>query len=462
MPELKPNRTPLPHRDPQQRRQDFEEVALGFSNEAAKDEASRCLACPKPKCVPGCPAGINIPGFIKAIQEGDMPRAVGVLKEKNSLPGVCGRVCPQETQCEVRCVVGKKGEPLAIGGLERYVADWQRRERFPDAPLQARPTGKKVAVVGSGPAGLTCAADLARAGHQVSVFEALHIPGGVLVYGIPEFRLPKEIVRMEVDYIRSLGVDVRLDMVVGKTFTLDELLTSGYHAIFLGTGAGLPMFMNVPGEDLTGVYSANEFLVRINLMKAYLFPEYDTPVKRGQRVAVVGGGNVAMDSARCALRLGAKEVILLYRRTEAEMPARKEEMENAREEGIVFRTLAAPVAFLGDDGRLAAVECQEMELGEPDASGRPRPIPTQRRFTLEIDLGIIALGTSPNPLLPTTTPGLQTSPKGTVVANETGLTTRPRVWAAGDVVSGAATVISAIGQAKKAALAIDTFLQNGA
>ena len=391
-----------------------------------------------------------------------MPRAVKVLKEKNSLPGVCGRVCPQETQCEVRCVVGKRGQPLAIGGLERFVADWQRRERYPDAPLEARPSGKKVAVVGSGPAGLTCAADLARAGHQVSVFEALHVPGGVLVYGIPEFRLPKQIVQEEVDYVRSLGVDIRLDMVGGKTFTLDELLASGYHAIFLGTGAGLPQFLGVPGEDLIGIYSANEFLVRINLMKAYLFPEYDTPVKRGERVAVIGGGNVAMDAARCALRLGAKEVVLLYRRTEAEMPARREEMENAREEGIVLRTLASQVAFLGDNGRLAAVECQEMELGEPDESGRRRPVPTQRRFTLEIDLGIIAVGTTPNPLVPTTTPGLQTSPKGTVVANETGQTTRPQVWAAGDVVSGAATVISAIGQAKKAAQAISTFLQNGA
>ncbi len=462
MPKLEPNRVPLPHRDPHLRRQDFQEVAQGFSREAAKEEAFRCLLCPKPRCVPGCPAGIDIPGFIKAIQEEDMPWAVRVLKEKNSLPGVCGRVCPQETQCEVRCVVGKKGQPLAIGGLERYVADWQHRERYPDAPLEARPTGKKVAVVGSGPAGLTCAADLARAGHQVSVFEALHVPGGVLVYGIPEFRLPKQIVQEEVDYVRSLGVEVRLDMVGGKTFTLDELLASGYHAIFLGTGAGLPQFLGVPGENLIGIYSANEFLVRINLMKAYLFPEYDTPVKRGERVAVIGGGNVAMDSARCALRLGAKEVVLLYRRTEAEMPARKEEMENAREEGIIFRTLASPLAFLGDNGELAAVECQEMELGEPDESGRPRPIPTQRRFTLEIDLGIIAVGTTPNPLVPTTTPGLQTSPKGTVVANETGQTTRPQVWAAGDVVSGAATVISAIGQAKKAAQAISTFLQKGA
>jgi len=359
-------------------------------------------------------------------------------------------------------VVGKRGQPVAIGGLERYVADWQRRMRYPDAPLEARPTGKRVAVVGSGPAGLTCAADLARSGHQVSVFEALHVPGGVLVYGIPEFRLPKQIVQEEVDYVRSLGVDIRLDMVGGQTFTLDELLASGYHAIFLGTGAGLPQFLGVPGEDLIGIYSANEFLVRINLMKAYLFPEYDPPVTRGERVAVIGGGNVAMDAARCALRLGAKEVVLLYRRTEAEMPARREEMDNAREEGITFRTLSSPLAFLGDNGRLVAVECQEMELGEPDESGRRRPIPTQRRFTLEIDLGIIAVGTTPNPLVPTTTPGLQTSAKGTVVATKTGETTRPQVWAAGDVVSGAATVISAIGQAKKAAQAISTFLQNGA
>jgi len=458
MPKLDPNRIPMSRQSPEVRGKNFDEVARGYTPDEAAAEANRCLQCPKPQCSVGCPVGINIPGFIKGIRDNDLSQAVRVLKDRNSLPGVCGRVCPQETQCEVRCVVGKKGTPVAIGALERFVADWERGHGI-DTPERMAPTGKGVAVVGSGPAGLTAAADLARRGHRVTLYEALHLPGGVLVYGIPQFRLPKEIVAVEVDYVRSLGVEVKTDYVVGRTVTVDELLSDGVQAIFVATGAGLPMFLGVPGENLVGIYSANEFLTRINLMKAYLFPEYDTPVIRGKRVAVVGAGNVAMDAARCALRLGG-EVSLLYRRTEAEMPARHEELENAKEEGIVFRTLCAPTRFLGDKGRLTAVECQEMELGAPDASGRPRPVPKEgHTFTLEVDTVVVALGTSPNPLLPSTTPGLNVSRHGTVEANDTGKTSKARLWAGGDVVSGAATVISAIGQAKRAAQAIDEFLK---
>ncbi|MEE9201792.1 MAG: NADPH-dependent glutamate synthase [Dehalococcoidia bacterium] len=450
----------MPRQQPQQRRRNFDEVALGYPAAEAAAEAARCLLCPKPQCVPGCPVGIDIPGFIRAIGEDDLPRAVQVLKDRNNLPGVCGRVCPQETQCEIRCVVGKKGTPVAIGALERYVADWELAHGLL-RPKVAKPSGKGVAVIGSGPAGLTAAADLARRGHRVTLYEALHLPGGVLVYGIPQFRMPKEIVAAEVDYVRSLGVEVRADWVVGRTITVDELLSDGAQALFVATGAGLPMFLGVPGEDLVGIYSANEFLTRINLMKAYLFPEYDTPVIRGQRVVVVGGGNVAMDAARCALRLGS-QVTLLYRRSEAEMPARREEVENAKEEGILFRTLSTPIRFMGDEqGRLKAVECQEMELGEPDESGRRRPVPREgHTFPLEVDTVVVALGTTPNPLLPSTTPGLKVSRRGTLEAGEAGNTSKLRVWAGGDVVSGAATVISAIGQAKRAAQAIDEFLRS--
>ncbi|MDP6100298.1 MAG: NADPH-dependent glutamate synthase [Dehalococcoidia bacterium] len=459
MAKLNPHRVPMSRQKPQERRRNFDEVALGYSPSEAIAEATRCIQCPKPQCVPGCPAGIDIPGFMLAIKEEDPGRAVRVLKDRNNLPGVCGRVCPQETQCEIRCVVGKKGAPIAIGALERYAADWELAHGLMNAQV-APPTGKGVAVVGSGPAGLTAAADLARLGHRVSLYEALHLPGGVLVYGIPQFRLPKEIVAAEVDYIRSLGVEVRTDWVVGRTVTVDEVLSSGADALFVATGAGLPMFLGAPGENLVGIFSANEFLTRINLMKAYLFPEYDTPVVRGQKVVVVGGGNVAMDAARSALRLGG-EVTLVYRRSEAEMPARCEEMEHAREEGIAFCTLSNPIRFIGDDsGCLTAVECQEMELGEPDESGRRRPLLREgHTFTLEVDTVVIALGTTSNPLLPSATPGLATSKRGTVDADEVGKTSKLWVWAAGDVVSGAATVISAIGQAKRAAKDIDEFLK---
>ena len=460
MPKLKLERTELPKRPPEVRRKDFQEVAQGFGPEEAKDESLRCLLCPKPKCVLGCPVGIDIPGFVKALREGDLPRAVQVLKDKNNLPGVCGRVCPQESQCEAVCVLGKKGAAVGIGGLERFVADWQRQEKFPNAPILVAPTGKKVAVVGSGPAGLTAAADLARSGHQVTIFEALHLPGGVLAYGIPEFRLPKAMLQAEVDYVRSLGVDIRLDWVVGRTMSLEETLAT-HQAAFLATGAGLPMFLNVPGENLTGVYSANEFLTRINLMKAYLFPQYDTPLYLGRRVAVIGGGNVAMDAARCALRLGAEEVALIYRRTKAEMPARREELENALEEGIKLYPLRTPRAFLGDGrGRVTGMLVEEMALGEPDASGRPRPVPTGKESYKSVETVVIALGTTPNPLLPSTTPGLQSTRHGTLVADDWGKTSLAQVWAGGDVVSGAATVISAIGQAKKASQAINQFLKD--
>ncbi|TET40564.1 MAG: NADPH-dependent glutamate synthase, partial [Dehalococcoidia bacterium] len=393
---------------------------------------------------------------------GNMPEAVRILKDKNSLPGICGRVCPQETQCEATCSLAKKGAPIAIGRLERFIADWELSQGEMEKPELARPTGKRIAIVGSGPAGLTAAADLAKLGYEVTIFEALHIAGGVLMYGIPEFRLPKDIVQVEVDYVKSLGVEIRLDSVMGKTFTVDEILGDGYSAVFLGTGAGLPMFLNIPGENLNGVYSANEFLTRTNLMKAYLFPEYDTPLKVGRRVAVVGGGNVAMDAARCALRLGAEEVYIVYRRSEAEMPARREEVENAQEEGIIFKLLTNPKRFLGNDqGWVVGAECYEMELGEPDESGRRRPIVKPgSEFIIDVDIVVVALGTTPNPLVPTTTKGLEVTRQGTVVADEeTGMTKKPWVWAGGDVVTGAATVISAMGAGKRAAASIDASLR---
>jgi len=459
------NREPMAKQDPKTRGKNFNEVALGYSAEQAKAEASRCLQCPKHPCTEGCPVEIDIPGFIKAVLDDDMPEAVRILKDKNSLPGICGRVCPQETQCEQACSLAKKGAPIAIGRLERYVADWERANKGALNPKTTlpKPTGKKVAVVGSGPAGLVAAADLAKLGHNVTLFEALHVAGGVLMYGIPEFRLPKEIVQAEVAYVSNLGVRIELDSVVGKAVTLDELLARGYDAIFLGTGAGAPMFMNIPGENLNGIYSANEFLTRVNLMKAYKFPEYDTPVVVGKRVAVIGGGNVAMDSARCALRLGADEVYIIYRRSEAEMPARREEVENAKEEGIEFKLLTNPKRYIGNDsGWVVGIECYEMGLGEPDESGRRRPIVKEgSEFILEVDMVVAALGTRPNPLIAQTTPDLKTTRQGTVVADEvTGKTTKDKVWAGGDIVTGAATVISAMGAGRRAATDIDIYLKN--
>jgi glutamate synthase (NADPH/NADH) small chain len=452
----------MPRQDPLVRAHNYNEVALGYSDAMAKEEATRCIQCPKRPCVAGCPVNVDIPEFIKAVRDSNMPDSVTILKSKNALPAICGRVCPQETQCEQVCSLGKKGAPIAIGRLERYVADWDLGHKELASPTQIPPaTGKKIAVIGSGPAGLTCAADLAKFGHKVTVYEALHTAGGVLMYGIPEFRLPKNVVQSEVDYVKSLGVDVQLDSVMGKLATVDELLTTGYDAVFLGTGAGLPMFMDIPGENLNGVYSANEYLTRVNLMKAYLFPEYDTPIKLGKQVAVIGGGNVAMDSARCALRLGADKVYIVYRRSRAEMPARHEEAENAEEEGIIFKLLTNPKQIIGDDkGWVKGMECYEMELGEPDASGRRRPITKQgSEFIMDVDVVVVALGTTPNPLVPATTKGLEVTKRGTVVADEqSGKTVKDRVWAGGDVVTGAATVISAMGAGKRAAASIHEFL----
>jgi glutamate synthase (NADPH/NADH) small chain len=464
MAKLDLNRTEMPRQKPEIRAHNFDEVALGYSAGQAKQEASRCIQCKKRNCTLGCPVEVDIPDFIRALREDNLPEAVKILKRKNALPGVCGRVCPQESQCEHVCTLNKQGAPIAIGRLERFVADWEaaNKDQLTTTPLPA-PTGKKAAIVGTGPAGLTAAADLARMGHQVTMFEALHVAGGVLMYGIPEFRLPKRIVSNEVNYVSSLGVQIKLDSIVGKIETVDELLNNGYDAIFLGTGAGLPMFMNIPGENLNGIYSANEFLTRVNLMKAYRFPEYDTPVKVGKRVAVIGGGNVAMDSARCALRLGADKVYIVYRRSEAELPARKEEVENAKEEGIVFRLLTNPKRFLGDErGSVNGMECYEMALGEPDQSGRRRPIvKAGSEFTMDVDVVIVALGTTPNPLIAATTQGLDTTSRGTVLTDEqNGRTRKSRVWAGGDIVTGSATVISAMGAGKRAAADIDKYLRS--
>jgi len=463
MAKLNLNRVEMPRQAPEVRGRNFDEVALGYSWEQVQEEASRCIQCPKHTCIEGCPVEVDIPGFIKALQEENLPEAVRTLKGKNSLPGICGRVCPQETQCEATCALAKKGAPVAIGRLERYVADWERLNAGAETqPALPAPSGKKVAVVGSGPASLTAAADLAKFGYSVAMFEALHVAGGVLMYGIPEFRLPKEIVQTEVNFVASLGVEIVLDSVVGKMATIDELLGDGYQAVFLGTGAGLPMFMNIPGENLNGIYSANEFLTRVNLMKAYKFPEYDTPVKVGKRVTVIGGGNVAMDSARCALRLGAEKVYVIYRRSEKELPARREEVENAMEEGIEFRFLTNPKQFIGNEQNwVVAMECYEMELGEPDESGRRRPLVKEgSEFKIDTDVVIVALGTTPNPLIASTTPGLETTKRGTVIANEeTGKTVKDKVWAGGDIVTGAATVISAMGAGKRAAADIDEYLR---
>jgi glutamate synthase (NADPH/NADH) small chain len=444
--------------DPKVRIRNFEEVPFGYTPEEAVAEAERCLQCKRAPCIQGCPVNINIPKFIREIREGDFRAAIRTIKETNNLPAICGRVCPQETQCQAVCTLGKKYEPVAIGRLERFVADWEY-EHGVELPEVGKPTGFRVAVVGSGPAGLTCAADLRRFGHEVTIFEALHEPGGVLMYGIPEFRLPKRIVRAEIENLLKMGVELKLNVVVGRTVTIDELFASGYHAVFVGSGAGLPKFLGIPGENLIGIYSANEFLTRVNLMRAYLFPEYDTPIKVGKRVAVIGGGNVAMDAARTALRLGAERVVVLYRRTEAEMPARREEVHHAKEEGVEFEFLANPVRFLDTGGKVSGVECIRMELGEPDESGRRRPIPIPNsNFVIPVDTVIVAIGNDPHPLVPRTTPGLATTKHGTIVADEEGRTSREGVFAGGDIVTGAATVISAMGAGKRAALAIHRYL----
>ena len=452
-------KTPMPEQDPQVRARNFEEVALGYTPEMAIEEANRCLKCKNPKCVEGCPVNVRIPEFIAKVQEGDFKAAYEIITSTNALPALSGRVCPQETQCEQRCVRGIKGEPVAIGRLERFVADWYR-ENVNEMPKAVPSNGIKVAVVGTGPAGMTAASDLAKLGYAVTMFEALHTAGGVLVYGIPEFRLPKAIVANEFDKLQAQGVEVMTNMVIGRVLTIDELFDMGYKAVFVGSGAGLPMFMNIPGESLPGVMSANEYLTRTNLMKSYL-SDVDTPVARSKAVAVVGGGNVAMDAARCAMRLGAEQVYVVYRRGEAEMPARAEEKHHAKEEGIEFKTLCNPVEILaGEDGRVRAMKCIRMELGEPDASGRRRPIEIPgSEFELEVDTVIMSLGTSPNPLIRSTTPGLETNKKGCLqVDEETMATSREGVYAGGDAVTGAATVILAMGAGKKGAAAIHQFL----
>jgi len=455
-------RQKMPEQEPKVRARNFDEVPFGYTPELAQLESSRCLQCKKPKCIEGCPVEIDIPAFIKLINEGDFDGSARKLKERNSLPAVCGRVCPQEDQCEKVCIVGKKDQPVAIGRLERFAADWERTKGTITIPEKAPPTGKKVAVVGSGPAGLTLAGDLILKGHEVTIFEALHKTGGVLIYGIPEFRLPKAVVQSEVNYLERLGVKVECNCVIGRIETVDELLKE-YNAVFLGLGAGLPQFLNVPGENYCGIYSANEYLTRSNLMKAYLFPKYDTPIARGRNVAVFGAGNVAMDSARTALRLGADTVRIIYRRSRDEMPARIEEVHHAEEEGVQFYLLTAPTKFLGNDnGWVTGVECLRMELGEPDDSGRRRPVPIKgSEFQLECDLAVVAIGAGPNPLLPTQTQGLELNKRGYIVADlETGKTTKPGVWAGGDIVTGSATVILAMGGGRKAANSIHEYLMS--
>jgi len=466
MPNMDLKKTPAIEQDPLLRRSNFEEVCRGYTPELALTEAERCLNCKNRPCVSGCPVNVRIPEFIECIKNDNMPEAYAVLRSTNSLPAVCGRVCPQETQCEAKCVRGVKGEPVGIGRLERYVADWAMREENSaslSAEKVAAANGKKVAVVGSGPAGLSCAGDLAKLGYDVTIFEALHTPGGVLVYGIPEFRLPKALVREEIATIEALGVKIVTNAVVGRMASLDELLDEwGFDAVFVGSGAGLPNFQNIPGENLSGVYSANEFLTRINLMKAYAFPTSDTPVRIGKSVAVVGGGNVAMDAARCAKRLGAENVYVVYRRGEKELPARAEEVHHAKEEGIIFKLLSNPTKINGDEnGEVLYMDCVEMTLGEPDSSGRRCPIVKEGSdFVLDVQTVVIAIGNSPNPLIKNTTPGLETQKWGGIIADEeTGATSKPRVFAGGDAVTGAATVILAMGAGKKAAAAIDELLK---
>lgn len=457
-------RQPMPEQAPEIRKRNFDEVPLGYSVEMAMAEAGRCLQCKKPACVEGCPVEVDIPRFIKLITEGDLTGAIRNIWSKNALPAVCGRVCPQEIQCEGNCVLGKKGEAIAIGNLERFAADYERLHGTGALPPKAEPTGKKVAVVGSGPSGLTVAGDLIQKGHSVTVLEAFHKAGGVLVYGIPEFRLPKEIVAQEVNFLERLGAEVMVNQVVGRTVSLDELFEQGYEAVYLGVGAGLPKFMNLPGENMIGILSANEYLTRANLMKAYKFPEVDTPIPMGKNVVVLGAGNVAMDSARTAMRLGAESVKIVYRRSRDEMPARAAEIHHAEEEGIEFMLLTNPTRYLGDEkGRLTGIECLKMELGQPDDSGRRRPIPMKgTEFKLETDLVIVAVGSGANPLLTQSTPDLKLNKWGYIITDpETGKTTKKGVWAGGDIVTGAATVILAMGAGRKAANSIHHYLTWG-
>ncbi len=460
MPRIKPKRVPMPEQPPEERIHNFNEVALGFTPELAMAEAERCLSCPTAPCVKGCPVEVPIMEFIKLVKEGKFLEAALKIKEKNSLPAITGRVCPQEEQCEAKCVLSHKFEPVAIGRLERFVADYARQVGEPEPELAPK-TGKRVAIVGSGPAGLTCASDLAKLGHDVVIFEALHKPGGVLTYGIPEFRLPKEIVRVEIEYVKKLGVEIKTNHVIGALDTVDELLENGFDAVFIGSGAGAPRFLRIPGINLLNVYSANEFLTRVNLMKAYKFPEYDTPIKVGKKVAVLGAGNVAMDAARTALRLGAKEVHIIYRRSRKEMPARLEEIEHAEDEGIIFDFLVNPTKIIGDEkGWVKGLELIKMRLGEPDDSGRRRPIPIEgSEFFFECDQVIIAIGNDPNPIIPNTTPGLTTTRWGTILTDlKTGRTTKKGVFAGGDVATGAATVIAAMGAGKIAARHIHEYI----
>jgi len=462
MPNMSPKKVPIPEQDPNVRNRNFLEVALGYTEEMAKEEAQRCLQCKHRPCVEGCPVNVQIPDFIKLIAEGKFEEAYEKITETNSLPAICGRVCPQETQCEKLCVRAKKGEAVGIGRLERFAADWYMANAK-QKEQKVEKLNKKVAIIGSGPAGITCAGDLAKMGYDVTVFEAFHTPGGVLMYGIPEFRLPKELVQKEIDMVKKLGVEIKTNMVIGKVFTLDELFNEGYEAMFIASGAGLPSFMGIEGENLNGVYSANEFLTRINLMKAYKFPDCDTPVKVGETVAVVGGGNVAMDAARSAKRLGAQNVYIIYRRSESEMPARLEEIHHAKEEGIIFKLLTNPVKIIGtDDGWVKGMECIEMELGEPDASGRRKPVPKKNsEHVIDVDTVIIAIGQTPNPLITSTTPGLDTHKWGGIIVDEeTMATSKTGVFAGGDAVTGAATVILAMGAGKKAAKAIDQYIKS--
>ncbi len=458
---MSPKKNEMPVQEPDIRNKNFSEVALGYDEAVAVDEAKRCLNCKNRPCTSGCPVQIDIPAFIAQVADGNFEKAYGIITQSSSLPAICGRVCPQETQCECKCVRGIKGEPVAIGRLERFVADYHNTHHA-TAPVAPEPNGHKVAVIGSGPSGLTCAGDLAKKGYSVTVYEALHVAGGVLSYGIPEFRLPKSIVQQEIDGLKALGVDVRTDIIIGKTLSVDELMNEfGYEAVFIGSGAGLPRFMNIKGENLSGVYSANEFLTRINLMKAYTDTS-STPIRAGTKAVVVGGGNVAMDAARCAKRLGA-DVTVVYRRTEKELPARAEEVEHAVEEGIVFRFLTNPVEILGDEKKwVKGIVCEKMRLSEPDASGRARPVPIENsNFEIDADCVIMAIGTSPNPLIKSTTEGLDTQKWGGIIADEeTGLTSREGVYAGGDAVTGAATVILAMGAGKKAAAAIDEYIKS--
>jgi glutamate synthase (NADPH/NADH) small chain len=461
MPGLKVPRHEMPLQDPQERIHNFNEVAIGYDQATAIEEAQRCLNCKRPMCVTGCPVHVTIPEFIHALSEGDLKESARLLKQKTSFPAVCGRVCPQENQCEGKCVLGIKGEPVAIGRLERFVADWDAKQPQ-EAPVLPEKNGKKVAVIGSGPAGLACAGDLAKMGYEVTVFEALHVAGGVLMYGIPEFRLPKAIVQHEIDNVRALGVEIKTDSIVGKLYTIEELMEEdGYDAVFAGTGAGLPHFMHVPGENANGIYSANEFLTRTNLMKAYDYPHSATPIKVGKHVAVIGGGNVAMDAARTALRLGAETSTLVYRRSKDEIPARAEELEHALQEGVQLKLLSSPIEYHADEhDTVTSMVIQKYELGEPDASGRRRPVPLEGQTEeIPIDTVVVAIGQGPNPIFTTSVPGLELSKKGTIVVNESGQTSIENIFAGGDIATGAATVIKAMGAGKDCAFEIDKYLR---